>query len=293
MSRRALWIAAGAIAVIVIVVSFACFLAPRDDAEDLAHAYLRALADGDIAAIEAAGVDIPAGTAPAFAQASDYVSEGEIESSTTDDRAAVIVVSYELAGARHESTLTVSRREGGWMLETASALGSVRYSVPTSIADTVLPQGEALLLPAVYDVSAAPVEFLDGGARIEVLPGSIQQVDLDATLRPEATAAAQAELDQYLEACTQPSAAPPPSCGITIPWAADFSAVSEVAYRIEQTPVISLTPSTFQADDGVLFATVAGTALDGSEKSFTYRTMSWSVRGDVSFTDEEIVLSVW
>jgi hypothetical protein len=293
VSRRSLWIIAGTIAVIVIAASIAWFLVPHGDAEDQAHAYLRALADGDVAAVEATGVDIPATTASAFAEASDRIGEGRIESSTADDHSATVTVSYELAGARHESILTLSQREGRWVLETASALGSVRLHVPVGIAGTVLPPSEAQLLPAMYDVNAAPADFFDGSARIEVLPGSTQEVDVDATLRPEATATAQTHLDDYLEACTQPAAEAAPSCGIMIPWAADFSAVREIRYRIEQTPVISITPSTFRADDGTLVATVAGTALDGSEKSLTYRTTNWSVRGDVSFTDDDIVLSVW
>jgi hypothetical protein len=43
----------------------------------------------------------------------------------------------------------------------------------------------------------------------------------------------------------------------------------------------------------VIVATVTGTALDGSAKSITYRSTNWSLRGDVTFEDDDIVLSVW
>lgn len=293
MSRRAQWITVGAIAVVVIALSLAWFLAPRGSAEDQARIYLQALADGDVSAVRATGIDVPATTVSAFAQASGHLSDGEVESATADDHAAVIVVSYELAGARHESTLNFSQRGGHWVPDAAPALGSVKYRVPAAIADTILPPGRTLLLPAVYDVSATPMEFLDGRTTIKVLPGSTQEVDLDTTLRPDAVDAAQNQLDDYLRACTEPAAQSPSSCGIAIPWAADFSAVSEIRYRIEQTPVISITPSTFHADDGVLIATVTGTAPNGSQESFTYRTANWGVRGDVSFTTDDIVLSIW
>lgn len=287
------WIVGGAIAVVLVAAALAWFLIPRGSPEDEALAYLQALADGDVTAVEATGVDLPATSASAFADASDHLSGGAVESSTADDRTAVVVVSYDLAGARHESTLTLSQRDGRWVPEAASALGSVQFTVPVRLTDTVLPAGTTALLPAVYDASATPVEFLDGSATIEVLPGSTQEVDVDAALRPEAVDIAQTQLDEHLATCTQPTSEAPPSCGITIPWAADFSAMSEIRFRIEKMPVISLTPSAFQADDGVLVATVDGTAFDGSKKTLTYRSTNWSVRGDVAFTDDDIVLSVW
>ncbi|MDP3951167.1 hypothetical protein [Microbacterium sp.] len=293
MKKRAAWIAAGAIAAVAVAASLVWFLIPRGSAEDQALAYLQAVADGDVAAVEATGLDVPATTASAFADASDRLSEGAIVSSTADDHSAVVTVSYELAGTRHESTLKLSQREGHWVPNAATAFGSVQYSVAAGIAGTVLPADRVALLPAVYEVSAAPAEFLDGSATVEVLPGVTQEVDVDATLRPEAADAAQAQLDEYLATCTKPAAETLPSCGIAIPLAADFSAVSEIRYRIEQTPVVALTPSAFQADGGVLVATVTGTALDGSTKTLTYRSTNWTVRGDVTFTDDDIVLSVW
>ncbi|MDQ0644868.1 hypothetical protein [Microbacterium murale] len=293
--RRAPWIIGGAIAAaLLIAAAIVWFLIPRGSPEDQALAYLQALADGDVAAVEATGVDIPAATASAFAAASDHLTQGTVESSTADDDAAAVVVSFELAGARHESTLSLSRLEGRWVPEAAAALGSVQFSVPVSVDDTMLPSDEkALLLPAVYDVNAVPTSFLDGSATVEVIPGGSQEVDVDAILRPEATVTAQTQLDEYLATCTAPAPAPPSSCGIVIPWAADFTAVSEIRYRIDQTPTVALTPTAFRADGGALTATVTGTAPDGAAKTLTYRTASWSVRGEVTFTDDDVVLSVW
>lgn len=295
MSKRTLWITAGAIAIatVAIAIALAWILIPRANPEDQARAYLRALADGDLAAVQATGLQVRATTASAFAEASDYLSEGTIESATADEYTSAVIVSYELAGTRHKSTLTFSQRDGRWVPDAVTSIGSVQFTAPTAISDTLLPPERALLLPAVYELSASPTEFLDGSASIEVLPGSTEDVDLEATLRPDAADSAQAQLDEYLVDCTQPAAEAPPSCGISIPWAADFSAVSEIRYKIEQAPVIALTATKFQADGGVLVATVTGTALDGSTKTLTYRSTNWSVRGDVTFTSDDIVLSVW
>lgn len=295
VSRRARWITIGAVAAVAVAGAFALawfFSTPRGSAEDQALAYLQALADGDVVAVENTGLDVPETAAAAFDEAAEHLSAGTIESSTTDEHTAIVIVSFDLAGARHESTLKFSQHQGHWVPDAATALGSVRFAVPAGIAGVVL-SDKAVLLPAVYDVTATPDEFLDGSATFEVMPGNTQEVDIDAALRPEAAAAAQTQLDDYLETCTEPSAATPPSCGIVIPWAADFSAVSEIRYRIELTPAIALTPSAFHADGGVLVATVTGTALDGSTKSLTYRSTNWSVRGGVTFTEDDVVLSVW
>jgi len=295
VSRRALWITIGAVAAVAVVaaVVLVWVLAPRASADDQALAYLHALADGDVAAVEATGLDVPETAAAAFVDADEHLSAGAIESSTADEHTAVVIVSYELAGTRQESTLEFAQRDGRWVPDAATGLGSVRFAVPVSIGDIMLPAEGAALLPAAYEVAAAPAEFLDGGATIEVHPGSAQEVDIEAALRPEATASAQAQLDDHLETCTAPAARTPSSCGIVIPWAADLAAVSEIRYRIEKSPEIVLSPTEFHADGGVLVATVAGTAPDGSAKSLTYRTTDWSVRGDVTFTGDDIVLSVW
>lgn len=293
MKKRLAWIIGGAIAAVVAAGALVWLLLPRSGAEEHALAYLQALADGDITAVEATGVDVSATAAAAFADASEHLSAVAIESSTAGDQSADVVVSYELAGERHESILTLSQHKGRWVPDAASALGSVQFSVPAGIADAVLSADEIVLLPAVYEASVSPSAFLDGSATVEVPLSSTQQVDIDAALRPEAAEIAQTQLDEYLGDCTKPAAEAPPACGITIPWAADFSQVSEIRYRVEQSPTISLPPTGFLADGGVLVATVTGTAHDGSAKTLTYRSTNWSVRGDVSFADDDIVLSVW
>lgn len=109
----------------------------------------------------------------------------------------------------------------------------------------------------------------------------------------EATELAQKQLDEHLTECTRPAPEPPPSCGIRIPWQADFTAVDEIRYRIEQTPTVMLAPPSFRADDGILVATVSGTGMDGAAETMTYRTENWMLRGDVSIKGDEVVLSPW
>nr|WP_017203945.1 hypothetical protein [Microbacterium barkeri] len=69
--------------------------------------------------------------------------------------------------------------------------------------------------------------------------------------------------------------------------------MSEIRYRIERSPTVTLTPTAFVADGGILVATITGTGQDGSPRTTTYRTDSWSVRGDVAFSADGIELSVW
>lgn len=121
--------------------------------------------------------------------------------------------------------------------------------------------------------------------------GDIEKVqDLTA---PEMKAHAQQSLEELLTACTAPAAETPASCGIEIPWAADFASVTGFGYRIEQEPVLTLTPPTFRADDGILVATVTGVGLDGTAKTLTYRTENWMLRGDVAVKRGGVVLNAW
>lgn len=115
----------------------------------------------------------------------------------------------------------------------------------------------------------------------------------EAQSEGEISARAQQQLDDHLEDCTRPADESPASCGIQIPWAADFTAVDGIRFRIEQPPVLTLTPPTFRADDGVLVATVTGVGLDGATKTLTYRTENWMLRGDVIVKRGGVVLTVW
>lgn len=295
MKRRTWWIVAGAAACVVAIAVLAWLLVPRTaTAEDQALAYLHAVADGDLDAVHAAGVKVPGPAASAFLAAVDHISEVSVESVDPGVATTIVGVSYLLGDERFETDIAMRSERERWVPDVSTALGSVRIETAAAIGDAVVPAGEEVqLLPAEYDVAAAPSQFLDGSAVIRVAAGSTQEVALEAALRPEATEIAQEQLDEHLAACTQPAAEVPSSCGITIPWAADFASVSDIRYRIEEAPVLALTPSTFRADDGVLVATVDGTALDGAEKTFSYRTGNWMLRGDVSFTADDIVLSVW
>ena len=115
-------------------------------------------------------------------------------------------------------------------------------------------------------------------------------------------ALAQQSLDEHLEDCTSAEIAEgvvPDGCGIRIPWGTEFAAVDDVRFRIEQLPMLTLTADGVTAEDGfiaeggILVATVSGTAQDGSPRTETYRTESWTLRGDVTVEDGEVDLDVW
>lgn len=296
MKRRTAWIA-GSVALAVVLSGGAVWLLmPRSgSAEDQALAYLQALQDGDLSAVKATGLDISADTAAAFEAADAYISEVRIEDSDASDASTTVRGSFTLAGEHHETEIMMLERAGRWVPDATSAFGTIRIDRNAAVGEAVLAADAALsLLPAQYEMTASPAEFLDGSATIQIAPGSAEDIALEVALRPEATPRAQEQLDEYLETCTRPAAKIPASCGIVIPWAADFSSLSSVSYRIEQAPTISLTPMSFSAGEGILVATVTGTGIDGdSAKTLSYRTSNWALRGDVAFTADDIVLSVW
>ncbi|GEK87573.1 hypothetical protein [Microbacterium aerolatum] len=134
---------------------------------------------------------------------------------------------------------------------------------------------------AVSTAQTGPPRAVDGMTAVEPATG------------PEATALAQQQLDARLAACTESAAEAPDSCGIAIPWTADFAAVDGIRYRVEKTPELTLTPPTFRADDGILVATVTGTGLDGTAKTLTYRTENWMLRGDLRVKRAGVGLVPW
>lgn len=295
MKWRIVWIIAVVAAVCVAAAAVVWLLVPRSpSAEDQAMAYFAALADGDLAAVQASGVAIDNEAAAAFAGASEYPRSAEVESSDAANKATTVTVAYRLGEEQLTAEIVMVDRAGQWMPEPASALGAVTFDEPVAIGDAVLESDAAIaLLPASYEVDAVPADFLAGSASVVVLPGKSEDVAIVVTLRPEATARAQEQLNDYAEACTQTGTEVPASCGIVIPWAADFTAVSTISYRVEQLPTLALTLNTFHAGDGILVATVTGVGIDGAEQSRTYRTSTWSIRGDVAFTADDIALSVW
>jgi hypothetical protein len=121
-----------------------------------------------------------------------------------------------------------------------------------------------------------------------------------ASARPSPSADPQELAQQTLEAQLEECAgevivggAAPEGCGIRIPWGTEFAAVDETRFRIERMPVLELADSDFVARGGVLVATVTGTGQDGAAKTETYRTESWSVRGDVIISGAQVDLAIW
>ena len=291
-----MWIIGAALIVMAAAAAICLLLFPRGgSAQEHALAYLRALENGDLTAIEATGLDVPPDTAAAFTGADEYISEVAVEASTESDAAPIVRASFTLADERRDVEISMIEAHGRWVPDPATAFGTVLAQTPVGVGETVFAADAAVtLLPAQYELSASPAEFLEGTAVVQATPATTQNVALEVALRPEATERAGEQLAQHLEVCTRSAAEVPESCGIAVPWAADFSALSEVSYRIEQPPVISLTLSSFHADEGVLVATVTGTDIDGeTAKTASYRTTNWSLRGDVDFTAVDIVLSVW
>lgn len=129
-------------------------------------------------------------------------------------------------------------------------------------------------------------------------PAATVEPTAEPTVAPTADprALAQQQLDEHLKDCTDTEAAGgavPDGCGIRIPWGTEFVAVESVRFRIDRLPVLELTDDGFVADGGALVATVSGTGQDGAARTETYRTESWSVRGDVEIDGDRVDLDVW
>lgn len=306
MSRRRWWLIGGAAGVVVAVAAGLWIwqsTTSEPTPEEAAAAYLRALESGDPAAVEKTGAVVSPETLETFSEATALVEDAEVTSIEGGDSApvggatAVAEISFRLADEEHTAELTLSPVDGQWVVDD-SGRGSVTVAPSVgafiAIGEHTLPAGEATaLLPATYTVTAAPVALLSGEKSVTVLPGDETAVDVDVSVRAEATTAAQKQLDEHLETCTEPGTALPTGCGIRIPWGTEFREVSDIRYRIEQLPTIVLSGAGFRADGGALVATVTGTGQDGAARTTSYRTESWSVRGDVSFTEDGVALSVW
>lgn len=305
MSRRRQWlIGGGALVAVAVAVAAGLWLwqswnrsaTPEEAALD----YLHALESGDPDAVMMTGIAVSATALDAFATATALIEDAEVTTvhvGAADAASVTVDVSFRLDGQQHKAQLTLVPLEGRWRVG-GSGLGTLTadstIGSDVAIGAATLSVGEANgLLPATYTVEAAPSTLLRGEHTVQVLPGAGAAVALDAELRPEATAAAQAQLDEYLTACTAPGTKAPEHCGIQIPWGTQFREVTSISYRIEQSPAIALMPRDFAADGGVLVATVTGTGHDGTARTTTYRTESWTLRGEVSFTADGVALSVW
>lgn len=307
MSRRRWWLIGGAAVVIVLIVAGLWIWVSTSRTptpEEAADSYLQALESGDADAVKSTGIEVSPVALEAFTAATEHIEDAEIVSVGSRDGGgdagkdtSTIEVSFRLDGADHTATLSLERTAGRWTVD-ASGLGTMTATTTigsaVSIGEAILPVGEpTLLLPAAYPVTAAPVALLGGEGSLTVLPGEDSPLAVETTIRPEATAAAQEQLDEHLETCTEPGTALPTGCGIRIPWGTEFREVSDIRYRIEQLPTIALSGAGFRADGGVLVATVTGTGQDDAARTTSYRTESWSVRGDVSFTEDGVALTVW
>ena len=102
------------------------------------------------------------------------------------------------------------------------------------------------------------------------------------------------QLDAYAAQCAQASDAVPPNCGLRVPWAADLASLTSIAFRVEQTPQVVLSPDlrTFDATGGVIVATATGVTRTGDEASFTYRADDWALRGTIALTADGMQLVV-
>jgi hypothetical protein len=305
MSTRRWWLIGGAAGLVAVAAGLWIWQSAgrTPTAEEAALGYLRALEAGDPVAVEATGVDVSTEALEAFAGATDHLEHAEVTSVSADDSGgagdatATIEVSFRLGGEEHAAELSLVPVDGRWTVD-ASGLGTVTATTTVgsfvAVGETTVPAGrKTALLPAAYTLSAAPAGLLDGRSPLAILPGEDAEVAVEASILPEATAAAQQQLDEHLTGCTASAAAPPEGCGITIPWGTEFRAASEFRYRVEQLPTIALAGTAFTADGGVLVATVTGTGQDGATRTATYRTESWSVRGAVSFTATDLVLTAW
>lgn len=302
-------IVAGAAAVAIVAGGAWWLFGRAPSAEDAARTYLDALADGDYATIDGMQGH-PLGEAEektleaAFTGAEGYIGDPRIEELSTDhDGVTSVRADVELAGERRDLFFVMERASGQWVL-ICDFLATLR--IETSMGDDLGGDaawaGDALVpahtdvpvLPAEYAIEAAPRGILSGSATAAVSNDEPSVVPLDTTLSPEATAAAQEQLDAYMDECTEPATAVPDGCGLRVPWAVDLSTLDAIAFRIEERPVVVLSGDarSFDASGGVIVATATGTARDGGPAAFTYRADDWALRGSIRFDGDEMILLV-
>lgn len=287
------------------------FLSQPAGPEATAKSYLEALAAGDGEKALALLAESPSDDidrAAALAEAERLVTavavttvaqaDGKGTQTSGPKGEARAEVTYSLDGTKHSGTLTLVETGDGWRVG-ADGLGAV--SPRTTVGDHVLVGGayvptgaETLLLPAVYAVQAAPINILSGATTAALTMGDSADAAVEASVSPDALAMAQEQLDLYAQRCAAPAQAVPDRCGIRVPWAADLASLSSIAFRVEQTPQITLSPdlTTFAATGGVIVATATGTTRDGAEGAFTYRADDWALRGTVALTRDGMRLVV-
>jgi len=304
-------IAAGAAAALIIGGGLSWWLLnPASSAEDAAQGYLNALASGDFEAIDAMrGTRLDAETerilAEAFRGAESFVADPRIEEIRSAQGTTSVRASADIAGARRDIMFVLGEDGARWTL-VGDYLASLEASTVLSgngepIGDSVwvggalAPTGTPLaLLPAEYGLETAPRGLLTGTTSVAVSNDEPSAVAIEASIGPEATVIAQEQLDAYAEACAQPAEVVPADCGLRVPWAADLATLTSVAFRIDQSPALTLSPDlrTFAATGGAIVATATGTTRAGGTGSFTYRADDWALRGSVWFTGDSMLLAV-
>lgn len=300
MSRRRWWWLIGGAAGFAVIAAGLWFwqsTARQPTPEEAALGYLHALESGDADGVAATGVTVSATALDAFESATALIEEAAVKTVREHDDSADVDVVFRLDGEKHTARLKLIPVDGRWSVD-ESGLGTLTaestIGADVSIGQATAPVNEEIaLLPATYSVAAAPSALLSGESTVQMLPGAAATAAVVAELRPEATATAQTQLDDHLKTCTAPGSEVPDGCGIRIPWGMEFGEVTEIGYRIDESPTIALTPTGFTAEGGVLVATVTGTGLDGAARTVTYRTESWNLRGDASFTADGLLLSMW
>ncbi|NLP82300.1 hypothetical protein HF576_00395 [Microbacterium sp. CFH 90308] len=303
-------IIAGAAVAVAAAGAAAWFLLRPASVEDVAREYLAALSDGDWEAIDGMRADpLPDDAdvvvADSFTGAAGYAQDPRIETIGEERGGRVEVeATAEIDGSSRTIVFALTRVGSDWKLAGEDYLAAL--TVHAAIEDgTTLPAvriGDALaptktvvaLLPAVYDIRAAPSDVLEGGAVIGVSNDAPAAVDVEASFSPDAAGLAQEQLDAYAESCTRAAAEVPDQCGLIVPWQADLAELERIAFRVEQLPDVTLSPTgtSFDATGGIVVATAHGLRRDGTPGSFTYRADDWALRGSIRFSGEEMVLGV-
>lgn len=294
-------IVAGALG-LVIAGAVAVWLLTRPAGPDAAmQAYLEALAagDGERAAALVACTDADAAIlVGAFPGATGLLTDPRVEAVSQDADTARAEISYTLDGAGQSATVALDQVSGSWQIG-CSGLGTL--SATSTLGDTVAVGSQLVptlsptaLLPAVYDVTPAPVGLVTGSATAAVAMDAATEVALTPSFAPAALEQATAQVQSYLTACTAPATAVPDNCGIRVPWAADLATLDSLAFAIESLPTLAFSDdlTSFAATGGILTATAEGTTREGAQASFTYRTDEWAIRGILGATVNELVLWV-
>ncbi|MDR6865622.1 hypothetical protein J2Y69_000204 [Microbacterium resistens] len=293
--RRVLLLVGAVTAAAIVTAGVWWWLArPAPGPEETALGYFHALATGDPAAVRASGLEVDEAAATAYASAFGTVSDPTVTDVDPHADTARVTVSFRLDGAEHRTIVAMIERDGRWHAS-SPITGTLTVARPwgeAAVGGTPIGAGPLPLLPAVYEVRAAPMELVTGSAEAVVLPGEEADAALAPALTERAAAEAQARLEDRLRQCAEPASAVPEHCGMRVPWAADLATIDRVLFRIEKMPTVALDPPSFAATGGALVATVTGADHAGAPAAATYRTDSWGVRGDLRFDDDRLLLAV-